>query len=57
MGRRVLIPIAAVLLAVPGVAWAQAPETVESADIPNYRRLRPGLATGGQPSPATRSRS
>jgi uncharacterized protein (TIGR01244 family) len=30
---------------------AQIPETVDSTAIPNYRVIRPGLATAGQPSP------
>jgi uncharacterized protein (TIGR01244 family) len=30
--------------------FAQAPETVDAAAIPNYHRIRPDLAGGGQPS-------
>jgi len=33
-----------------GAAWAQVPETMDSAAIPSYRVVRPGLATGGKPS-------
>jgi len=32
-------------------AFAQIPESVDPAVIPNYRLLKPGLATAGQPTP------
>lgn len=32
-------------------ALAQVPETAEPALIPNYKLLKPGLATAGQPTP------
>jgi len=32
-------------------AFAQIPEAVDPAVIPNYRLLKPGLATAGQPTP------
>jgi len=32
-------------------ATTQIPETVDAAAIPNYRLLKPGLATAGQPTP------
>jgi uncharacterized protein (TIGR01244 family) len=41
--------VLALLAAVP--LGAQIPETVDKAAIPNYRVIRPGLATAGQPSP------
>jgi uncharacterized protein (TIGR01244 family) len=34
-----------------GPLGAQIPEAVDKAAIPNYRLIRPGLATAGQPSP------
>jgi uncharacterized protein (TIGR01244 family) len=43
-----VVLLAAVLAASP--APAAAPATVEAKDIPNYHRVRPGLATAGQPS-------
>jgi uncharacterized protein (TIGR01244 family) len=46
MTRR--LPLFAVLFAVP--AFAQAPESVEPAVIPNYHRVGPDLATAGPPS-------
>jgi uncharacterized protein (TIGR01244 family) len=41
-------PLLALLLAAP--LFAQAPESVDPAAIPNYHRIRPDLAGGGQPS-------
>jgi uncharacterized protein (TIGR01244 family) len=41
--------VLALLAAAP--LGAQIPETVDKAAIPNYRVIRPGLATAGQPSP------
>jgi len=35
---------------------ADPPQTLPAADIPNYRVMRPGVAVGGQPSPAALSR-
>jgi uncharacterized protein (TIGR01244 family) len=32
-------------------ATTQIPETVDAAAIPNYRLVKPGLATAGQPTP------
>ncbi len=46
MSRRLLL--LAVLFAVP--AFAQAPESMDPAVIPNYHRVRPDLATAGRPS-------
>jgi len=43
--------LAAVLVLVGAPLAAQIPETVDPAEIPRYRVLRPGLAVGGQPSP------
>lgn len=43
-----LAPLAA-LAAAPLLAGI--PESVDPAQIPNYRLVRPGLATAGQPSP------
>lgn len=40
---------AALLCALP--AFPQIPESVDPAVIPNYRLVKPGLATAGQPSP------
>ncbi len=42
------------VLAVP--ATAGVPETVDPAEIPAYRLLRPGLAAAGQPSPQALAR-
>ena len=41
---------AAVLLCATPVL-AQIPESVDAGSIPNYRLVKPGLATAGQPSP------
>jgi uncharacterized protein (TIGR01244 family) len=41
----------AALLLSAAPAFAQIPESVEPAVIPNYRLLKPGLATAGQPTP------
>ncbi len=41
-------------LALP--AFAEVPETVDEGAIPNYRRLGPGLAAAGQPSPEALSK-
>ena len=35
------------------LAFAEVPESTEPLAIPNYRVVRPGLATGGQPSAET----
>ena len=43
------LAVLAVLAAAP--LAAEVPESVDPAAIPNYRVVRPGLATGGQPSP------
>lgn len=43
--------LTAAVLAGAAVAGAQVPETLEPAEIPAYRLVRPGLAVGGQPSP------
>jgi len=37
-------------------ARAQVPESMDPAQVPNYLRVGPGLATAGQPSPATLQR-
>jgi uncharacterized protein (TIGR01244 family) len=42
------LPLLALLFAAP--LLAQAPESVDATAIPNYHRIRPGLAGGGQPS-------
>ncbi len=34
-------------------AWAQVPEAMDPAAVPNYRLVRPGLAAAGQPTPET----
>jgi len=34
-------------------AWAQIPESMDPAAVPNYRLVQPGLATAGQPTPKT----
>lgn len=44
-----MLSLLAAVLAAP--VLAQPPETVDRAAIPNYRLLRPGLATAGQPTP------
>ena len=41
--------VLAVLFAVP--VYAQVPDAVDPAAIPNYHRVRPGLATAGLPTP------
>jgi uncharacterized protein (TIGR01244 family) len=46
---RSFLVVLALLAAAP--LRAQIPETVDSTEIPNYRVIRPGLATAGQPSP------
>ncbi len=46
---RCLIPALAALTLV-GRAGAQIPGSLDGADIPKYRVVRPGLATGGKPS-------
>lgn len=38
------------VLTLAGWAGAQIPESLDDAEIPNYRFVRPGLATGGKPS-------
>jgi uncharacterized protein (TIGR01244 family) len=43
-----------VVLAVPAAGGA--PETIDPAEIPAYRLLRPGLAAAGQPSPQALAR-
>jgi len=40
----------AAILLCAGAVFAQIPESVDPAAIPNYRVVRPGLATAGQPS-------
>ncbi len=47
---RVLSLVALAVLATSPLG-AEIPEAVDKAAIPNYRRIRPGLATAGQPSP------
>jgi len=47
--QKLLSGVAAVLFAAS--ALAQIPESVDAAAIPNYRLVKPGLATAGQPSP------
>jgi uncharacterized protein (TIGR01244 family) len=34
-----------------GVLYAQVPEAVDPAEIPNYKRIAPAIAAAGQPSP------
>lgn len=46
--RWVLCGLGVVTLA--GRAWAQIPDSLDDAQIPRYRLVRPGLATGGRPS-------
>src|SRR5262245_815830 len=43
------LSVLAFFVAVP--VCAQVPETVDPAALPNYHRVRPGLATAGLPSP------
>lgn len=47
--QKLLSGVATVLFAAS--ALAQIPESVDAAAIPNYRLVKPGLATAGQPSP------
>jgi uncharacterized protein (TIGR01244 family) len=48
---RLIPPFAAlVLLAVQAAAGDAIPESLDPHDVPNYHRVRPGVATGGQPS-------
>src|SRR5260370_6576833 len=47
---RVLSLFALAVLAT-SLLGAEIPEAVDKAAIPNYRRIRPGLAAAGQPSP------
>lgn len=47
--RKLVSGVAVMLCAVS--AAAQIPESVDPAVIPNYRLLKPGIATAGQPSP------
>jgi len=42
---------AILVLALGRMAFAQIPESMEAALIAKYRVVRPGLATGGKPSP------
>ena len=49
MTRRFLL-CGAALATLIGPVSAQVPETMDGALIPNYRVVRPGLATGGKPS-------
>jgi len=53
---RTAAKLVCVLILVGGSALAGVPDAVDPADIPAYRVLRPGLAVGGQPSPAAVSR-
>jgi uncharacterized protein (TIGR01244 family) len=46
--------LAAVLVAAPALGGV--PETMDPTAIPNYRLIRPGVATAGQPSPETLAR-
>ena len=48
-------PLAVFALLAAPVA-AQVPETMDTAAIPNYRLVRPGLAAAGQPSPEALAR-
>jgi uncharacterized protein (TIGR01244 family) len=41
----------AILAVLAATVAAEIPESVDPAQIPNYRVVRPGIATGGQPSP------
>jgi uncharacterized protein (TIGR01244 family) len=43
--------LGAAILLCAAPAFAQIPESVDPAVIPNYRLLKPGLATAGQPTP------
>jgi uncharacterized protein (TIGR01244 family) len=54
VGRIVSFGCAALLAAC--AARVGVPEVVDAADIPHYRALAPGLAVGGQPSPAALTR-
>lgn len=48
--------LAAALAACAAQASAQIPESMDAAAIPNYTRVRPAVATAGQPSPETLAR-
>jgi uncharacterized protein (TIGR01244 family) len=52
---RVAVLMAAAL-SLTSPVFAEVPETMEAAQIPAYRLIRPGLATGGQPSPEALAR-
>jgi uncharacterized protein (TIGR01244 family) len=43
--------VTALALALPVLAGAQIPESVDPASIPNYAIVKPGLAAAGQPTP------
>ena len=51
MIRSKLLLFAGLSLALARTAGAQIPESMDPADIAKYRVVRPGLATGGKPSP------
>jgi uncharacterized protein (TIGR01244 family) len=55
MTRRLALGVAA-LIAVAAPVLAEVPASMEATQIPNYRRVRPDLAFGGQPSPETLGR-
>jgi uncharacterized protein (TIGR01244 family) len=48
--------ILALALILARTAGAQIPESMDPAEVANYRVVRPGLATGGKPSPETLER-
>ena len=51
-----LLSFATLSLALARTAGAQIPESMDPALISKYRVVRPGLATGGKPSPETLDR-
>ena len=52
---RVAVLMAAAL-SLTSPVFAEVPETMDAAQIPAYRLIRPGLATAGQPSPEALAR-
>ncbi len=55
--RRHLLPFVLALLGLPAVAVAgEIPASADATDFPAYRVIAPGLAAGGQPSPAALGR-
>lgn len=45
-----------VLAGFAGMAWAGVPESLPESQIPHYKRIAPGLAAAGQPTPEALAR-